>query len=163
MRNQWPVLVILALLLTGCGGDSFSGDIAADDQAGEAQSRESAVIRRTMKAGIRQATDGSARKACRYITRAGHERMVGAYSRSYPDRDLRSCEQIVRFERKNDPSSVQDARESTIPRITVRRSRATAVVAGPKYGGYGMSYRFYLKKVGSTWKVDDSNILPAGQ
>jgi hypothetical protein len=151
---RWIALVgVLVVVSTaGCGG---SGDPRASTNTDRKDI--SAVVRRA----IHQATDGRARKACSYITPAGHVRMLRAYRLSYPEQRFSSCPQIVRFERKSDPDSVDDARHAVILRLSVRDARAVAVVG--RRGRYEPHYRLFMVKTAGRWRVDDSDVLPAGQ
>jgi hypothetical protein len=148
------LLTVLVIVAAGVGADDRSQGASTPGQDGE-------VIRKTIRSAIRQVTDGNATRACRYITAAGHARMISAYVRTY-ERPFTSCAQIVRFERREDPSSIDDARHARIGRARMRDGGATVVVRGP--GRYPPRYPLHLVRDGDSWKVDDADyLLPAGR
>ena len=152
MRRVLAVLGLLPVAIAGCAQTSA--------ETRSSPSTESTAIRKLVRAGLREATDGTAARTCRYISDAGHMRMIAAYNFSY-QRNFRSCQRIVRFERRIDPYSVEDARHALIRKVTVAGDQASVLVA--KRGKYGPAYHLYMSRYGATWKIDNSDVLPAGR
>jgi hypothetical protein len=152
MRRLLPALALLPVAIAGCSQTSAETRPSA--------ANESSAIRNLVRAGIHEATDGTATRTCRYISDAGHVRMIAAYNFSY-QRHFRSCERIVRFERRTDPDSVEDARHARIRQIRIAGDQASVLVA--KRGPYGPSYHLYMSRDGTSWKIDNSDVLPAGR
>jgi hypothetical protein len=148
-------LVLLGLLPVAIGA---CAQTSADTRS--STSADATAIRKQVRAGLREATDGTAARTCRYISEAGQMRMITAYNFSY-QRHFRSCQRIVRFERRIDPDSVEDARHVLIRKPTVEGDQASVLVA--KRGKYGPAYHLYMSRYGDTWKIDNSDVLPAGR
>jgi hypothetical protein len=153
---------LLAVLIAGCGGS----DAKSPDETAKSTASEAKIIRKTMLAGKREATDGSARKTCRYITVAGQRRAIDAYNFTF-QKQLRSCLEMVRFARKTEAEYLSNARRATVRRVRVRGRRASVVIEGPRSGPgdpMGALLDFYLRKVDGRWKVDNApQLLPAGR
>jgi hypothetical protein len=152
MPRVLSALALASLAIAGCAQTSAETPSSA--------STDSTTLRKLVRAGLREATDGTAARTCRYISDAGHMRMIAAYNFSY-QRHFRSCQRIVRFERRIDPDSVEDARHALIRKVTVDGDQASVLVA--KRGKYGPAYHLYLSRYGETWKIDNSDVLPAGR
>jgi hypothetical protein len=152
MRRLLVALALLPVAISACAETSAETHSSA--------SAESTAIRNLVRAGIHEATDGTAHRTCRFISPAGHMRMIAAYNFSY-ERNFTSCDQIVRFERRIDPDSIEDARHALIRRVRIHGDAASVLVA--KRGRYGPSYHLYLSRYGKSWKIDNSDVLPAGR
>jgi hypothetical protein len=142
---------LLGLLVGAC---AFTAGFAVADAE---RSDPSDAVRTTLRRAIVEATAGSPTRACRYATATGRARMIYWYSYSY-DRRFRSCEEILRFERRTDAANVRSVRRGHIGRITMRGRRAVAVV----YNEGGDSAYVHLRRLDGHWRVDNSNVLPAG-
>jgi hypothetical protein len=157
------------LALGGCGEETSSGNVepaAVREASGHAAS-QARTIRRTVRRAKREATDGSARRTCRFITPEGQVRAIQAYSARY-QKPLTSCSQMVRFARKVEADYLSDARRATIYRIKVQDTSATVTLEGPRQKlpgdkrGYGGRVGLKLLKVGDLWRVDDTDFVPYG-
>ena len=138
------------LLLAGCGGG---------------RDADSAAIRDTIHSAVRAAVaDHDPVKACGYATRSGRARLLHWYRVSY-SRRFRDCEQVVRFE-------LRQQRRGVVPRL--RRSQgaigavhvdgasATAQVTANK-SAYPAYVQVSLRKVAGRWLIEDSTAIPRGQ
>ncbi len=157
--------VPLLFALGGCGEESSRGNArpAAFKEVAVA-ANVSQTIRRTVRRAKREATDGSARRTCRFITPEGQVRAIQAYSARYQV-PLTSCPQMVRFARKAEADYLSDARRATIERIKIRGGRATVTTEGPPSGPgdtLGGLVRLKLLKVDGLWRVDDTDFVPYG-
>jgi hypothetical protein len=157
------------LALGGCGEEPSRRDtkpVAFRAAAGHAGS-EARTIRRTVRRAKREATDGSARRTCRFITPEGQVRAIQAYSARYQE-PLTSCPQMVRFARKAEADYLSDARRATIYRIKVQATGATVTLEGPRQKlpgdkrGYGGRVGLKLVKIDGLWRIDDTDFVPYG-
>ncbi len=158
--------VPLLLALGGCGEEPSRAEVkpAAFKEVAVVAANESRTIRRTVRRAKREATDGSARRTCRFITPEGQVRAIQAYSARYQV-PLTSCPQMVRFARKAEADYLSDARRATIERIKIRGGRATVTTEGPPSGPgdtLGGLVRLKLLKVDGLWRVDDTDFVPYG-
>jgi hypothetical protein len=161
----WVCVVALAALFagSGCSEETSRGDTVARPAA-TAAAKQARTIRRVVRRAKSEATDGSARKTCRFITPEGQVRAIQAYSRRY-GKPLTSCPQMVRFARKEEASYMRDARRAKVIRIRVSGDRATVTLEGPPSGNgddLGGRVGLQLKKVGSAWRIDDADFVPYG-
>ena len=175
------VIALAAVALAGCGSETSTTN-GGDDKlpafeasrgntepaTGQGTARlaanEARTIRRTVRRAKREATDGSARRTCRFITPEGQARAIQAYSARY-QQPLSSCPQLVRFARKTEASYMRDARRATIERVKIRGDRATVTVEGPPSGpgdDLGGLIDLQLRKLGTLWRVDDTTFVPYG-
>ena len=159
----WALALPPLVALSGCGEESSRGNAgpAAGRDTARLAANEKRTIRRTVRRAKREATDGSARRTCRFITPDGQARAIQAYSARY-QQPLSSCPQMVRFARKAESSYLSDARRATIKRVKRSGDRATVTVEGPPVGGYGGLIDLELRKLGGLWRVDDTTFVPYG-
>jgi hypothetical protein len=171
------VIALAAVALTGCGSETGKTSGGEDKLTAFESSRGNAeqgparlaanaarTIRRTVRRAKREATDGSARRTCRFITPEGQARAIQAYSARY-QQPISSCPQLVRFARKTEAPYLRDARRATIERVKVRGDRATVTVEGPPSGpgdDQGGRIDLELRKLGTLWRVDDTTFVPYG-
>jgi hypothetical protein len=162
----WTLALLPLVALAGCGEESSRGSTkpAAGHDAARLAANEVRTIRRTVRRAKREATDGSARRTCRFITPEGQARAIQAYSLRY-QQPLSSCAQMVRFARKAEKSYLRDARRATIERVKIRGDRATVTVEGPPSGpgdDQGGRIDLELRRLGALWRVDDTTFVPYG-
>ena len=161
----WVCAVALSALFagSGCGEEASRGDTVARPVATPAAS-QARTIRRTVRRAKREATDGSARRTCRFITPDGQVRAIQAYSTRY-GKPLTSCPAMVRFARKAEASYLRDARRAKVIRVKIKGGRAAVTLEGPPSGpgdDQGGLVGLKLRKVNSLWRVDDTDFVPYG-
>ena len=165
-RWAWALALPPLVALAGCGEESSRGNSppAAGPDVAQLAANEARTIRRTVRRAKREATDGSARRTCRFITPDGQARAIQAYSARY-QQPLSTCPQMVRFARKAETSYLSDARRATIKRVRIRGgSRATVTVEGPPVRAErsGGQIDLQMRKLGDLWRVDDTTFVPYG-
>jgi hypothetical protein len=170
------VLALAAVALAACGSETSKTNrddklTAFESSRGNTEQGTASIaanaartIRRTVRRAKREATDGSARRTCRFITPEGQARAIQAYSARY-QQPISSCPQLVRFARKKEAPYLRDARRATIERVKIRGDRATVTVEGPPSGpgdDLGGRIDLQLRKLGRLWRVDDTTFVPYG-
>ena len=165
-KCAWLLVVLPVGALAGCGEDTSSGTATASTRAAvaTAAANEARTIRRIVRRAKREATDGSARRTCRFITPDGQVRAIQAYSSRY-GKPLTSCPAMVRFARKAEASYLRDARRAKVVRIRIAGSRANVTLEGPPSGpgdDLGGLVGLKLSKLGSAWRIDDTDFVPYG-
>jgi hypothetical protein len=162
------LLVPLALAMLALGGLATAGgasDPRRTEPGASTVAGDRAAIQEALRAGIREATDGSAARTCDYITPEGRAWAIAGYGFRHK-RTFRSCAAMVRFARRVEAPYLDDARRSTIRRIRFSGRVALAVVEGPRTRlpgdkrGYGGLVGVYLTKVGGRWKAMDADFVP---
>jgi hypothetical protein len=103
-------------------------------------------------------------RACGYATGSGRARLLHWYRVSYA-RPFRDCEQVVRFELRQQRGGVVPALRRSlgaIGAVHVHGATATAQVAGSR-SAYPAYVRVSLRKVADRWLIEDSTAIPRGQ
>jgi hypothetical protein len=135
---------------------------AADESGRSAEPGRHPAVERTVRAAVYAAVrHRNYRRACRFATPRGRQRLLEGYNSSqgpdYPD-----CPTLVADEAENYPETVRNLRENLVVEVLrVRSGRARVRVAegtGP-FVGYG---HFALVKVDGRWRLDNSDRIPYG-
>jgi len=131
------------------------GDDSADDRA---------AVRRTIHCAVRAAVvNHDPRAACAYATPAGRALLLHWYRLSY-ERRFRSCEDVVRFEVRQQRDDLAPALRRTlgvVGRVQVDGDKALADVA-EEPGAQPYDAHVSLRKVAGRWLIEDSTVIPRG-
>jgi hypothetical protein len=134
--------------------------VARSDQAPRREGH--AAVERTVRAAVYAAVrHRNYRRACRYATPRGRQRLLEAFNSSsgpdYPD-----CPTIVADEVENYPETVRRLRhglEVDVLRVSARRARVRVADGSGPFAGSG---HLALVKVERRWRIDNSDLIPYG-
>ena len=151
----------VALLLTITGIAAVSAPVATESGRSAETDREAAV-ERTVRAAVYAAVRHlNYRRACRYATPRGRQRLLeGFNSSSGPD--FPDCPAIIADEVENYPETVRKLRRSLVVevlRATATRARVRVAEGSGPFDGSGY---VTLVKAGGRWRLDNSNLIPYG-
>ena len=148
-------------ILAVIGVAGVSGAVAGESGR-SAQADRRAAVERTVRAAVYAAVrHHNYRRACRYATPRGRQRLLeGFNSSSGPD--FPDCPTIIADEVENYPETVRKLRRSLdveVLRASATRARVrVAEGTGPLDGnGY-----VTLVQVDGRWRLDNSNLIPYG-
>jgi hypothetical protein len=126
------------------------------------QSGRHAAVERTVRAAVYAAVrHHNYRRACRYATPRGRQRLLEGYNSSSGP-DFPDCPTLIADEVENQASIVRNLRRSLV--VEVLRASATrarvrvAEGTGPFDGSGGVT----LVKADGRWRLDNSNLIPYG-
>ena len=137
-----------ALALAGCGSD---------------RSHDEARVKHTIHAAIREAlVDNDFHAACARGSPRGHALLLHWYRLSYPERRFRDCEDVLRFQIRQERNRLVQTLRRTLGVIGDVRFDGSVAVAQvtDQDGSAYVSIR--LRKRGDRWLIDDSSAIPRG-
>jgi hypothetical protein len=150
----------LALLaLTGVAAGSAA---LATESSRSAQDDRQAAVERTVRAAVYAAVrHHNYRRACRYATARGRQRLLDGFNSSsgpdYPD-----CPTIIADEVESYPETVRKLRRNLdvdVLRAGAARARVRVAEGSGPFDGSGY---LTLLRVGGRWRLDNSNLIPYG-
>jgi hypothetical protein len=122
----------------------------------------SAAVERTVRAAVYAAVrHRNYRRACRFATPRGRQRLLEGYNSSSGP-DFPDCPTLIADEVENYPATVRRLRRSLdvkVLRVSARRARVR-VAEGP--GPFDGSGHLALVKVDGRWRLDNSDLIPYG-
>jgi hypothetical protein len=150
-----------ALIALGVVAASGAAIAAGSDRSAQSE-REAAAVERTVRAAVYAAVrHRNYRRACRFATPRGRQRLLEGYNSSsgpdYPD-----CPTLIADEVENYPATVRRLRRSLevqVLWVSARRARVR-VAEGP--GPVDGSGHLALAKVEGRWRLDNSDLIPHG-
>lgn len=150
----------LALLaLTGVAAGSAA---LAADSSRSAQDDRQAAVERTVRAAVYAAVrHDNYRRACRYATPRGRQRLLDGFNSSsgpdYPD-----CPTIIADEVENYPATVRRLRRNLVVEVLRASSTRARVRVAEGSGPFDGSGHLVLVRVDGRWRLDNSDLIPYG-
>jgi hypothetical protein len=150
-------LALAALGVIAAGGAAVgSGSDRSPKAAGHA------ALERTVRAAVYAAVrHGNYRRACRFATPRGRQRLLEGFNSSsgpdYPD-----CPAIVADEVESYPENVRRLRhglEVEVLRVSATKARVRVAEGTGPFAGSG---HLSLVKVEGRWRLDNSDLIPYG-
>jgi hypothetical protein len=150
----------LALLaLTGVAAASAA---LATESSRSAQDDRQAAVERTVRAAVYAAVrHHNYRRACRYATRRGRQRLLEGFNSSsgpdYPD-----CPTIIADEVENYPETVRRLRGNLVVEVLRTSPTRARVLVAEGSGPFDGSGHVALVRVDGHWRLDNSDLIPHG-
>jgi hypothetical protein len=134
---------------------------AGSDRSAQSD-RRAIAVERTVKAAVYAAVrHRNYRRACRFATPRGRQRLLEGYNSSsgpdYPD-----CPTLIADEVENYPATVRRLRRSLeveVLRVSAGRARVRVAEGTGPFDGSG---HLALVKVEGRWRLDNSDLIPYG-
>jgi hypothetical protein len=136
--------------------------VAAGSDRSVQSDRQAAAVERTVRAAVYAAVrHRNYRRACRFATPRGRQRLLEGYNSSsgpdYPD-----CPTLIADEVENYPATVRRLRRSLqvdVLRVSDRHARVRVAEGTDPFAGSG---HLALVKVAGRWRLDNSDLIPYG-
>ena len=152
-----------AAALTALGLVAAAGGAVAAGSDRPLQSEpRAAAVERTVRAAVYAAVrHRNYRRACRFATPRGRERLLEGYNSSSGP-DFPDCPTLIADEVENYPATVRRLRHSLdvqVLRVSARRARVRVAEGSGPFDGSG---HLALVKVEGRWRLDNSDLIPYG-
>ena len=150
---------VALLAVTGVAGVSAA---IASESGRPARADRHAAVERTVRAAVYAAVrHHNYRRACRYATPRGRQRLLDGFNSSSGP-DFPDCPTIIANEVENYPETVRKLRRSLdveVLRASATRARVRVAEGTRPFDGSGY---VTVLQVDGRWRLDNSNLIPYG-
>jgi hypothetical protein len=151
-----------AVSLLALAGVAVAGGAVATGSERPAQTDRQAAVERTVRTAVYAAVrHRNFRRACRYATPRGRERLLAGFnSSSRPD--FPDCPTLIADEVENYPATVRRLRRDLVVevlRVSATRARVRVAEGSGPFDGDG---HIALVRVEGRWRLDNSDLIPYG-
>jgi hypothetical protein len=150
------------LALLALTGVAVASAALATESSPSAQDDRQAAIERTVRAAVYAALrHHNYRRACRYATPRGRQRLLEGFNSSsgpdYPD-----CPAIIADEVENYPETVRRLRRNLVVEVLRASPTRARVRVAEGSGPFDGSGHLVLVRVDGRWRLDNSDLIPHG-